>query len=67
MQFSTPAVVGFGKSTTYLRTFPAFKASTIAASSTNVSRAKFRTITFSFIIAIASLLIIPFVESRSGT
>ena len=67
MQFSTPAVVGFGKSTTYLRTFPAFKASTIAASSTNVSRAKFRTITFAFIIAIASLLIIPFVESRSGT
>ena len=62
-----PTVVVFGKSDTYLCTFPAASASTIASSSTSRSLAKFNMIAVGFIIAIASALIIFFVESRSGT
>ena len=67
MQFSTPAVIVFGKSLTYLRICPFFTAFTTAFSSMRISLAKFIRITPCFISSIAASSIIPFVASISGT
>ena len=58
--------VGFAKSVTYFFTFPSSKATFKDCSSINLSLAKFRRITPSFIFAIISFEIIPLVESRRG-
>ena len=67
MQPFCPAVVAFGKSVTYLRTFPLSSAASMSFSFTSASRAALITITPVFIMAIASALIMPFVESSAGT
>ena len=67
MQPFLPAVVAFGKSETYLRTLPASSAASMSFSFTSASRAALMMMTPVFIIAIASALIMPFVESSAGT
>ena len=67
IQPSCPTVVEFAKSETYFLTFPALMEARTAFSSTSKSLAKFKRITPSFIFSNASLPIIPFVASISGT
>ena len=65
--FFALAILALGKSVTYLFTFLSANAATTAASSTKRSLAKFKITTPSFIISIAFLSIMPFVESNNGT